>query len=58
MTTINYSNASVTIRDDVTASHSQVIDHLTSPGTWWAASERRAIAEEARAACLPAVRRP
>ena len=50
MTKIDYSNASVAIRDDVTASHNKVIAHLTSPGTWWAASERRAIAEEARAA--------
>ena len=50
MTNIDYSNASVAIRDDVTASHNKVIAHLTSPGTWWAASERRAIAEEARAA--------
>lgn len=50
MTNIDYTNAYVVIRDDLTASHNQVITHLTSPGTWWTASERRAIAEEARAA--------
>ena len=50
MTTIDYSAAAIAVRDDLATSHQQLLNHLTSAGTWWTAAERRSIAEAARAA--------
>ncbi len=50
MTEIDYVAAAVSVRADLTLSHNQIVEHVTTPGTWWTGPERRAIAEEARAA--------
>ncbi len=50
MAKIDYSGAAYPIREDLVATHQHLLDHLTAVGTWWTGGERRAIAEEARAA--------
>lgn len=47
---VDYRAASIAVRADLATAHAQVLEHLASPGTWWTGSERRAIAEAARAA--------
>lgn len=43
-----YDSVSLRIRDDLADAHRDVLDHLASPGTWWTAGQRLAIAAEAR----------
>src|SRR6185369_7494283 len=50
MTDVDYSAAGVPVREDLRAAHRFLLDHVASPGSWWTAAERIAIAEEARAA--------
>jgi hypothetical protein len=47
---IDYSNATWPIRPDLPAAHGRAWRRLASPGAWWAASERVAIAQQVRAA--------
>jgi len=50
MTQIDYSASAYPVRPDLIDVHQQLLDHLSASGTWWSGEERRAIAEEARAA--------
>ena len=38
------------VRDDLRASHAELLDHVRKPGTWWSGAERVAIAATSRAA--------
>ena len=40
----------VQVRDDLVSTHENLLRHVVAPGTWWDGTERRAIAEAARAA--------
>ena len=46
------------LREDLTAAHRGVVDAIASPGTWWTAVERTAIAAEVRTALGHADRLP
>lgn len=46
----NYAAAGITVRSDLRDCHGFLLDHVTSPGTWWTGAERRAIAAESRLA--------
>lgn len=50
MTEPDYALAGVPVRDDLRHAHAFLLRHVTSPGTWWTGSERRAIAVESRLA--------
>lgn len=50
MTTIDYDASPQPVRADIVATHERLVEHITSPGTWWTGAERRSIAEAARAA--------
>src|SRR5258708_3322830 len=43
-----YELVDIPIRGDLADAHSDVLTHLSKPGTWWSATERLAIAAEAR----------
>jgi hypothetical protein len=45
---ISYSAALVPVRDDFAAAHTRFWKRLASPGAWWTAPERVAIAAEVR----------
>lgn len=48
MAHVDYSGAGVPVRDDLTESHAELLEHLRSAGTWWTGAERVAIAAESR----------
>ena len=48
MVHVDYSAAGVPVRDDLTKSHVELLEHLRAPGTWWTGAERVAIAAESR----------
>jgi hypothetical protein len=50
MKALDYSAAGAAIRTDLRECHRFLLQHVTSPGTWWNGEERRAIAEESRKA--------
>ena len=47
---LNYDDAPVHVREDLTASHRRFWRRLGQAGSWWSGSERVAIASEVRAA--------
>jgi len=50
MSVPDYSAAGLAVRHDLKDCHAFLLDHVTSPGTWWNGVERRAIAQESRLA--------
>ena len=44
MTAVDYSKASVPVRDDIAQCHGRMLAHITTTGTWWDGEERAAIA--------------
>jgi hypothetical protein len=46
----DYSAARIAVRPDLSDCHAFLLDHVTSPGTWWTGAERRSIAAESRLA--------
>ena len=48
MAHVDYSAAGIPIRDDLTKSHVELLEHLRAPGTWWTGADRLAIAAESR----------
>jgi hypothetical protein len=46
----DYSASGTAVRQDLRDCHRFILEHVTSPGTWWSGADRRAIAEESRAA--------
>jgi hypothetical protein len=50
MGTISYEQSAYEVRGDLAAAHVRAWEHLSRPGTWLSATERIAIAGEARAA--------
>jgi len=48
MAHVDYSAAGIPIRDDLTKTHGELLEHLRAPGTWWTGAERVAIAAESR----------
>ncbi len=46
----SYEGSGVAIRRDLRESHAQILDTIRSPGSWLTGAERRALAEESRAA--------
>jgi alkylhydroperoxidase family enzyme len=45
---LDYSAAGVSVRDDLQATHREVLDYLAQPGPWFTGAERLAIASESR----------
>lgn len=45
---LSYAQAPLPVRDDILAAHQRFWDRLASPGAWWSARERVAIAAESR----------
>lgn len=45
---IDYSSASIKVRDDITDAHRQAWQRISKAGTWWTGKERVAIAAEVR----------
>jgi alkylhydroperoxidase family enzyme len=52
MTGPDYSTADVAVRDDLRDAHRYVLERLATPGTWWDARQRIAIADESRRALI------
>jgi alkylhydroperoxidase family enzyme len=48
MAHVDYSAAGIPVRDDLTKTHAELLEHLRAPGTWWTGAERVAIAAESR----------
>jgi alkylhydroperoxidase family enzyme len=48
MAHVDYSAAGIPVRDDLTKTHAELLEHLRAPGTWWTGAERVAIAAEGR----------
>ncbi len=48
MSVVDYTSASVEVRDDIVEAHKCAWQRLGEPGTWWTGAERVAIAAEAR----------
>jgi hypothetical protein len=48
MAHVDYSAAGIPIRYDLTKTHSELLEHLGTPGTCWTRAERVAIAPESR----------
>lgn len=48
MVHVDYSAAGIPVREDLTAAHAELLEHLRAPGTWWSGAERVAIAAESR----------
>jgi len=45
---LDYSAAQAKIRDDLAASHAQMLDYIRQPGAWFTGEQRNAIAAESR----------
>ncbi len=48
MSEIDYTAASIRVRDDITEAHRRAWQRIAAPGTWWTGKERVAIAAEVR----------
>lgn len=48
MSALRYDDSGVPVREDLRQAHADILDHIASPGTWWTAAERVALAEESR----------